>query len=64
MLMVTTLRLDRVALLASKKMLPAENWRPEAYMEALESAGFINVRMENRKHKLIQYEAIYDTATK
>ncbi|XP_017539543.1 putative methyltransferase YrhH isoform X1 [Pygocentrus nattereri] len=63
-LMVTTLRQDRVALLVSKKMLPAENWRPEAYMEALESAGFINVSMENRKHKLIQYEAIYATAAK
>ncbi|KAG9269924.1 uncharacterized protein zgc:194242 [Astyanax mexicanus] len=63
-LMVTTLRLDRVELLADKKVMPTENWRPEAYMQALESAGFTGVRMENRKHKLIPYEAIYATAAK
>ena len=62
--MVTTLRLDRVILFASKKIMTAENWRPEDYMKALESAGFINVRMENRKHKRIPYEAIYATAAK
>uniref|UniRef100_A0A3B4ECN9 Zgc:194242 n=1 Tax=Pygocentrus nattereri TaxID=42514 RepID=A0A3B4ECN9_PYGNA len=63
-LMVTTLRLDRVILFASKKIVTSENWRPEDYMDALESAGFINVRMENRKHKRIPYEAIYATVAK
>ncbi|XP_072553587.1 arsenite methyltransferase [Salminus brasiliensis] len=63
-LMVTTIRLDRVALFASKKVFPSENWRPEAYMQALESSGFTDIRMEERKHKLIQYEAIFATAAK
>ncbi|MCI4387488.1 hypothetical protein PGIGA_G00074680 [Pangasianodon gigas] len=63
-LMVTTLRLDRVVLFASKKVLPGENWRPEAYMEALQSCGFADVRMENRTDKLIPFQAIYATAAK
>lgn len=62
--MVTTLRLDRVALLASKKVLPGENWRPEAYMEALQSCGFADVRMENRTEMLIPFQTIYATAEK
>ncbi|XP_036447405.1 demethylmenaquinone methyltransferase-like [Colossoma macropomum] len=55
-LMVTTLRLDRVILFASKKIMTAENWRPKDYMEALESARFINVRMENRKPSELQLQ--------
>lgn len=34
-LMVTTLRLSRVATIAAKGVMPGENWRPEAYMAAL-----------------------------
>lgn len=62
--MVTTLRLDRVVSVASKKMLPGENWRPEIYMDALQSCGFTAVRIENRTDKLIPFQAIYGTATK
>lgn len=63
--MVTTLLLNRVRQFACKKILPEENSRPESYMEALESSGFSNVRMENRKHKLgVQYEVIFATALK
>lgn len=63
-LMVTTLRLDRIVRLASKKVFPGENWRPEAYMEALQSCGFADVRMENRTEKLMPFQAIYATAAK
>ncbi|XP_017343243.1 uncharacterized methyltransferase YdaC [Ictalurus punctatus] len=63
-LMVTTLRLDRVVTLASKKVFPGENWRPEAYMEALQSCGFADVRMENRTEKLIPFQTIYAIAAK
>ncbi|KAF7696010.1 demethylrebeccamycin-D-glucose O-methyltransferase [Silurus meridionalis] len=63
-LMVATLRLDRIARFASKKVFPDENWRPEAYMEALQSCGFADVRMEERTDKFIAFQAIYGTATK
>ncbi|XP_058266882.1 uncharacterized protein zgc:194242 isoform X2 [Hemibagrus wyckioides] len=63
-LMVTTLRLDRVVSFASKNMFHGENWRPEVYMEALQSCGFADVRMENRTDKLIPFQAIYATAAK
>lgn len=62
--MATTLRLDRVFALATKNVLPGENWRPEAYMEALQSCGFEDVRIENRTDKLIPIHAIYATAAK
>lgn len=62
--MVTTLRLDRVVTLASKKVFPGENWRPEAYIEALQSCGFADIRMENRTEKLIPFQTIYAIAAK
>ncbi|KAF5889175.1 24-methylenesterol C-methyltransferase 2-like, partial [Clarias magur] len=61
-LMVTTLRLDRIASFASRKVFPGENWRPETYMEALQSCGFADVQMENRAENLISFQAIYATA--
>lgn len=62
--MVTTLRLDHLALCSSKKVFPGENWRPEAYMEVLQSCGFADVRMESRADKHISFQAIYATAAK
>lgn len=55
--MVTTLRLDR--LVASQKVFPSDNWRPEIYMAALRDSGFIDVQMEDRIDKHISYQAIY-----
>lgn len=60
--MVTTLRLARVAAYAAKKVLPGENWRPEAYMAALRDSGFTCIRMEDRQHEHITYQVIYATA--
>lgn len=62
--MVTTLRLFHVATLAAKRVMPGENWRPEAYMAALRDSGFTDVRMEDRRHKHITFQAIYATALK
>ncbi|XP_041801127.1 uncharacterized methyltransferase YdaC [Chelmon rostratus] len=61
-LMVTTMRLDSVAALARKRVMPGENWQPDAYMAALRDSGFTDVRMEDRRHKLITLQAIYATA--
>ncbi|XP_022597178.1 uncharacterized protein LOC111218952 [Seriola dumerili] len=63
-LMVTTLRLSSVAAFAAKRVLPGENWRPEAYMAALRESGFTDVRMEDKQHKHITFQAIYATALK
>ncbi|XP_033485360.2 putative methyltransferase YdaC [Epinephelus lanceolatus] len=63
-LMVTTLRLSNVAALAAKRVMPGENWRPEAYMTALRDSGFTDVRMEDRQLKYISFQAIYATASK
>ncbi|TRY82183.1 hypothetical protein DNTS_000379 [Danionella cerebrum] len=65
-LMVTTLRLDSVEKAASMKVMDhcGDNWRPEAYMEALQASGFTNIRMENRRDKLINFQAIFATASK
>ncbi|XP_028849636.1 24-methylenesterol C-methyltransferase 2 [Denticeps clupeoides] len=63
-LMVTTLRLKSVALVASKNMLPTENWQPDIYIEALKATGFTNVRMEDRTDKNITFQAIFATASK
>lgn len=60
--MVTTMRLDSVAALARKRVMPGENWQPDAYMAALRDSGFTDVRMEDRRHKLITLQAIYATA--
>ncbi|XP_058618377.1 uncharacterized methyltransferase YdaC-like [Onychostoma macrolepis] len=45
-IMVTTLRLDSVIKAAHMKVLTGDKWRPEVYMEALQSSGFTDVRME------------------
>jgi len=62
--MVTTLRLKSVEKVASKNMLSGESWRPEVYMEALESSGFTDVRMETKREKLVTFQAIFATAVK
>ena len=62
--MVTTLRADHIARLASKKIFPGENWRPEAYMDALRATGFTNIRMEDNKDIHIAFQAIFATASK
>nr|XP_046252095.1 uncharacterized methyltransferase YdaC [Scatophagus argus]XP_046252096.1 uncharacterized methyltransferase YdaC [Scatophagus argus]XP_046252097.1 uncharacterized methyltransferase YdaC [Scatophagus argus] len=63
-LMVTTLKLSRVAAAAGKQLLPRETWRPETYMAALRDSGFTDVRMENKQHERITFEAIFATAQK
>ncbi|KAM9342226.1 putative methyltransferase YdaC isoform 1-T3 [Pholidichthys leucotaenia] len=63
-LMVTTLRLSSVAGLAAKRIMPGENWRPEAYMAALKVSGFTDVRMEDKRHNQITFQAIFATAFK
>lgn len=60
--MVTTLRLDR--LVASQKIFPSDNWRPEIYMAALRDSGFTDVHMEDRMDRHISYQAIYAKALK
>ncbi|XP_076022570.1 putative methyltransferase YdaC [Genypterus blacodes] len=62
--MVTTLRLLILAKLASKNVMPRENWHPEAYMSALRESGFTDVRMEDKKQKQSSFQAIYATASK
>lgn len=62
--MVTTLRLLHITTLAAKRVMPGENWRPEAYMAALTDSGFTDVRIEDKRHKHITYQAIYATALK
>ncbi|XP_047447349.1 uncharacterized methyltransferase YdaC [Mugil cephalus] len=61
-LMVTTLRHNHLATLAAKRVMPGENWRPEAYMAALRDSGFTDVRMEDKQDKNITFQAIYATA--
>ncbi|KAA0706846.1 hypothetical protein E1301_Tti002166 [Triplophysa tibetana] len=63
-LMVTTLRLNSLKKAASMSVLTGDKWRPEVYMEALKSSGFTDVRMENRRDKLIPFQAIFATAMK
>ncbi|KAK2885884.1 hypothetical protein Q8A67_016721 [Cirrhinus molitorella] len=63
-IMVTALRLDSVKKVASKNMFSGESWRPEVYMEALQSCGFTDVRMENQTEKFITFQAIFATAVK
>lgn len=62
--MVTTLRLDHIVGFASRNVFYGENWQPEVYMEALQSCGFTDVQMENRRDKLLPFQAIYATAAK
>lgn len=61
--MVTTMRLSNVATMAAKRVMPGENWHPEAYMAALRDSGFIDVRMEDKHFKHITFQAIYATAS-
>ncbi|MEQ2204049.1 hypothetical protein XENOCAPTIV_007134 [Xenoophorus captivus] len=61
-LIVTTLRHSHVAVLAAKRVMPGENWRPEAYMAALRDSGFTDIRMEDIQHRNITFQAIYATA--
>lgn len=63
-LMVTTLRLANVSYMASKQVMPKDNWRPEAYMAALKDCGFIDVRMEDIHMDNVTFQAIYATALK
>lgn len=63
-LMVTTLRLSRVATIAAKGVMPGENWRPEAYITALRDSGFTDVRMEDKQDRNITFQAIFATAFK
>ncbi|XP_015255504.1 PREDICTED: demethylmenaquinone methyltransferase-like [Cyprinodon variegatus] len=62
-LIVTTLRQSHIAALAAKKVMPGENWRPEAYMAALRDTGFTDIRMEDTHHGNITFQAIYATAS-
>ncbi|XP_030211732.1 uncharacterized protein zgc:194242 isoform X2 [Gadus morhua] len=63
-LMVATLNLQRIAALASRGAMPGENWRPEAYMEALKDSGFVDVRIEDVQHSNRKFQAIYATSQK
>lgn len=62
--MVTTLRLSNVAAMAAKRVMPGENWRPEAYMAALRESGFTDVRIEDKQLENVTFQAIYATALK
>lgn len=63
-LMVATMRLSHVSALASKHVMPGENWHPEVYMTALRDSGFTDVRMEDKQHNGFIFQAIYATALK
>ncbi|XP_051962441.1 uncharacterized methyltransferase YdaC [Xyrauchen texanus] len=63
-IMVTTLNLDSVIKAASMKILSGENWRPEVYMEALQSSGFKDVQMKSKRDKFVTFQAIFATAVK
>ncbi|XP_048840355.1 uncharacterized methyltransferase YdaC isoform X2 [Brienomyrus brachyistius] len=63
-LMVTTLRLQRLAYAASSGAIPPQNWQPETYMEALRASGFTDVHMEEMTDRGINFQAIFATASK
>lgn len=63
-MMVITLRASAIADLASKGIMPSENWKPEVYMATLRDSGFTDVRMEDKQDSLIMFQAIYATASK
>uniref|UniRef100_A0A1A8FIS2 Methyltransferase type 11 domain-containing protein n=2 Tax=Nothobranchius korthausae TaxID=1143690 RepID=A0A1A8FIS2_9TELE len=63
-LMVTAMRLSHVAVLGAKRVMPGENWRPDAYMAALRDSGFTDVKMEDKYHHNIPFQAIFATASK
>uniref|UniRef100_A0A8C6WJT2 Zgc:194242 n=1 Tax=Neogobius melanostomus TaxID=47308 RepID=A0A8C6WJT2_9GOBI len=62
--MLTTLRLEMVSYMASKQVMPKDNWRPDLYMAALRDSGFTNIRMEDKQSQNITFQAIYATALK
>ncbi|XP_012711803.2 uncharacterized methyltransferase YdaC [Fundulus heteroclitus] len=62
-LIVTTMRHSHIAVLAAKRVMPGQNWRPEAYMAALRDSGFTDVRMEDTQHRNITFQAICATAS-
>ena len=62
--MVTTLRLEMVSYMASKDVMPKDNWQPDLYMAALRDSGFTDVRIENKKAKNITFQAIFAKAAK
>uniref|UniRef100_H2LWW6 Zgc:194242 n=1 Tax=Oryzias latipes TaxID=8090 RepID=H2LWW6_ORYLA len=63
-LMVSTLRLAHVAVLGAKGVMPGENWRPEGYMTVLRDCGFTDVRMEDKQHHDLTFQAIFAIASK
>ncbi|KAI1893074.1 hypothetical protein AGOR_G00140130 [Albula goreensis] len=63
-LMVTTLNLTRLSELASQKVIPGDNWRPENYIDALRATGFIDVGMEDRKDRGLVFQVIFATVCK
>lgn len=63
-LVVTTMRHSHVAVLAAKRVMPGENWRPEAYMAAMRDSGFTDVKMEDVQNRNITFQAIFATALK
>nr|XP_021325386.1 uncharacterized protein LOC100005854 isoform X1 [Danio rerio] len=63
-IMVTTLRLDSLKRTISRRALNGKIWNPEVYMDALQSCGFTDVRLEDNRDKLINFQAIFATARK
>lgn len=63
-IMVTTLRLDSLKRAISRRALNGKIWNPEVYMDALQSCGFTDVRLEDNRDKLINFQAIFATARK
>ena len=62
--MVTTLRLDRIAYFASRRVMPGENWRPEGYMAALKDSGFSDINMDDKQDSGMTFQTIHATASK
>ncbi|XP_034763835.1 uncharacterized methyltransferase YdaC-like [Acipenser ruthenus] len=63
-LMVTTLKLASLRKAVSRGVIQDKKWQPEPYMEALISAGFTDVRLEEKQHKGRDFQAIFATAAK
>lgn len=62
--MVTTLKLASIREAVSRGVIQDKKWQPEPYMEALISAGFTDVRLEEKQHKGRDFQAIFATAAK
>ncbi|XP_041083673.1 uncharacterized methyltransferase YdaC-like [Polyodon spathula] len=63
-LMVTTLNMASLKEVVSCGVLQDKKWPPEPYMEALRSAGFTDVRLEEKQNKGRDFQAIFATAAK